>query len=247
MARTGVWIALALVALACNESGGRAESDVRDAADDATVDVADEGTPDPGDTADTNHDATPDAPGDAVDATDADAGSTLLASATQVPAGAFDKPALVIALVGTDDAARTVTVEVALEGPVQAAGVAFDLAYDAGFLTPVDSALGTPFPDVFGATIKVLGAFVPERARYSFGATLLRSAPVSIQETYYEKGVYPMPDQALTGRRVLATLTFTVAAGGSGTLALTPADSVVKDRLFQPIPVTRVGLALVAN
>jgi|GEM_PF-5380758 len=244
MVRSRWWIALALVALACSEGGGRSDGDVRDVQDDAVADGTNDGSPDAGDTAtpdlDASDDATPDVPADAP-------GTPLLASVTQVPAGAFDKPALVVALVSTDDDARTVTIEVALEGPVQAAGIAFDLAYDAAFLSPVSDVPGAPFVDGSNAMATALGAFVPERARYSFGAALLRTEPVSIQETYYEKGVFPMPDQQLAGRRVLATLTFAVTAGGTGTLVLTPTGSVVKDRLFRPIPMTRVGLALVAN
>ncbi len=246
MARTGWWVALALVALACSEGGRRTDDDVRDARDDAGTDVALDGAPEVGDTATPDVDATHDAPADGADA-DADTVTPLLASATQVPEGSFDKPALVVALVGTDDAARTVTVEVALEGPVQAAGIAFELAYDPAFLTPVADEPGAPFVDGSTGLAAAQGAFVPERSRYSFGAALLRGQPVSIQETYYEKGPFAMPDQSLTGRRVLATLTFAVKAGGSGELLLHASDSVVKDRLFRPIPVTRVGLTLVAN
>ena len=247
MTRKILWLALAALAVACNGSAGVDPG--RDAGPDANAEVLDDATPDAGDTAapdgDAGSDATPDVP---ADGSDADVGTHLLASATAVPEGAYQGPALVISLAGTDETARTVTVEVALEGPLdEVSGVAFDLAYDAAFLTPVDSAVLNPFSAGPEAQPEALGAFAAGRARFSYGAALLRSAPVTVADTYYEKGPFLLPSQSVLGRRVLATLTFAVTAGGSGQLVLGASDSVLKDRRFHPVPVSRVGLALVAN
>ena len=254
MLRAGGWIAVTLLALACGGGNGGSSDDARDAQPDAIGEVAPDTTRETGDDVlgevDAPGDAPADTPADAPTDTPADGADTttpVLASATQVPEGAIQGPALSVALVGTDDAARTITVEVALDGPAQVAGVAFDLAYDAAFLSPVSAEAHAPFSGGGGANPKALGAFVPERSIYAYGAALLRSSPVTIQETYYEKGLFPMPDQPVSGRQVLATLTFGVTAGGSGTLRHEAGGSVVKDRLFRPIAVSRYGLALVAK
>jgi len=169
-------------------------------------------------------------------------------SAEPWPAMAVTTPRLRLVLAGVDNAARTVSVEVVLEGDLELSGLAFSLPFDASFLKDAQATPSGVLTSNWEAKPALLSAIRPgSPAMVEHGEALLRVSQLSPVDVYYMKGPLELPTDSLSGSHVLSRLTFHVPGAGTADLVFPETGAIAKDAGVQAIPLARQGLRLTAQ
>lgn len=229
---------LMILAFACNCGSGNSLRDVpADVAGseipaEDTIATGDSGLPEDGTAADGVGPDAPDVP-------------TAFLRATEVPpTDPATRPALRLAIVDPDETSRTFVVEVAIEGPADVSGIAFNLAYDPALLEPAGAEAFEVLSPSGSPRGVALGAFVDARPAFAYGDVLFRDGDLNGQTAYYYKGPLTLPTRTLADRTVLARAKFHVRAAGTCDIAFAAGAAAVRDASNAPVPTALWALTL---
>ena len=226
-----IFMLMMSLALACVESSGVTEKDIKETANTETTAM------------ETSNNEVEELSEEITEVTE-EIKLQLSVTATQWPEGEIDDPAVIVALKEISADSKTVTVDVILKDPGSICGAAFKLTYDPALLKPADAQVKAVVEGSAWSKHAVMGEFTDSRPAFIYGNALLRDDMLSPQESYMLMEPLTVPTKHITGAQLMVRLTFTVLDDGEQTLILTQDDVSVRDAWFNPVPVNLYGLKI---